>query len=317
MTIYYLLTPTRTISITEYLYYFIIGTFIIVPLTGYIQYYIFFTFLSSPSFAGTYLGPLEEVTKILIPVFAIHLHPRRKSMSVTDFILIGIAIGCAFTLFENLLYSRTAFTGGMFNIIAGSKMYTEYNFQSTTYFNHFIYPAVISVFLGLKNRFSKSIVLSILFYFLSAITLAYSMFIHGFYNYCQENSFYGMIQYPDNKLIVFMYEKICLSGKYLDIIFITLLIGIVILELISLYKTSKQPGSLLAYYFSYSYQKKALNDIFKRNILKYLASNPLYKKYLFYLLFADIDNANNRYGSQIQMQTSDRQLLYNKTEVHK
>lgn len=316
MVLYYLLTHTRTISLTEYLYYFLIGVFVIVPITGYLQYQIFFDFLSSPLFAGTYLGPLEELTKILIPVLAIHLHPKRKSMSVADFILIAIAVGCAFSLCENLLYSRSAFAGGKFNILAGSKMYMEYNFQSITYFNHFLYPAAISAFLGLKNRFSKSIVLSILFYILSVITLAYSMFVHGFYNYCQENSVFGIIQYPENKLAVFIYEKICFSGRYLDIIFIALVICIAIFEAISLYKASKQPGSLLSHYFSNSYQKQIIIYILKSKRLKQTAFNPLYKKYLFYSLFAGIDKANTKYGSLIELQALKQQSLFSKTEVH-
>jgi len=314
MFLYYFITPTKTISLTEYLYYFLIGAIVIVPVTGYIQYQLYFKVLSSSSYSCACLGPIEEIAKILIPLYIIHFHSERRSMSVTDIVLIGIAVGCSFGFVENLLYFRTASSGGKFNFISGSFFYSEYNSQSITFFNHFLYPAFTSIFLGLKNRFSKSIFLSIIFYILALASLAYSMFIHGFFNYCNENSFFGMINYPNNKTIVSIYN-ILLRGKYLDDIFIILLISIVLYEVIVLYKASKQVSVLCYDKFSFLNLKQKLMKTFKGNLIKSLVFILIIKKNSYLSKFIGRESACNKYESILKKQLHTQIETVNLMEV--
>ncbi|SHE89081.1 Protease prsW family protein [Caldanaerobius fijiensis DSM 17918] len=234
LVIYYFIFWTKNLKINDIFAIISLTVIVVLPYTIYVQYYLYFNVINNIEHGPIYIAPLEEFTKV-IPVIYIMSKKRKRNLSLSDFAYAGIVSGASFNFFEDLLYKRGK---EQLNFFCGSLNSFEF-IDMKVNFSHIVATGLIVLCMGLVVKVKGGILKKLPFILLTLFAFAYFAFEHGFYNATLSESFLGIIEYPHNKIAVYIHN---LLGKnsYSHIILFFASIIIAIVETVTKYKYEKQ-----------------------------------------------------------------------------
>lgn len=201
---FWLLARTKTLFWQEYIRFFLVGAWVIVPLTGS------FVFLLHGMFGGhasdyqssALVTPVVEELFKLIPLGVyLFISRRASSLSLSDYALIGAASGAGFQFFEETT-RRTQSTGllseafgGYGHSIFGQDIHWDLLTLFPGYFEseflqvdmlagHAVLTALVAVGIGLAIRLSAAIKVKLgkVVYILPLFLLCWAILDHGIWN---------------------------------------------------------------------------------------------------------------------------------------
>ncbi|MDQ0271897.1 EndoU domain-containing protein [Cytobacillus purgationiresistens] len=193
---FWFLCRSKTFTWKKYTYFFLAGAWLIVPLNTFVVYTMTSILGGSTSdgWSMAFLTPIsEEVLKLVPLIFYLFLSRRASTLSLTDYALIGAAIGAGFQFLEET--ARRMITGGLFDygvtLFGGKVLHWDLFTLFPGYFEESFLPdkmtaghplltAIITLGIGLAFRFKHKFTYSTFFFPLFLLTWA--IFDHAIWN---------------------------------------------------------------------------------------------------------------------------------------